>query len=101
LARSDAILIPSGEAVLKTSPTTGTSTTEQELGPHQIFAIVGDGNFHIKFGRTGMGAAAATDFLIPSNTIVVLDTGSAFTHVRLFNPTGSTINLYILPLSIV
>ena len=76
-----------------------TSSTEQLLGSNTIFAVVADDAFHIKFGKTGMTVAAATDFLIPANTIVIFDTGSAFTHVRIFNDTTAAIEVHIQQLS--
>lgn len=100
MAVFDAILVPSQESVIKVAGlVTANSSAEQLLGKNQLFAIHGTGLFHIRFGVTGMGAGVATDFLLPSGQVHVFDTGQAFTHVRIFNDTGSNIDFYILPLS--
>jgi len=110
MARRSVILVPSGEAVIKVgSLAAASSSTEQALGQYQVFAVIGirpttstsiaTTGFHIKFGRTGMPAAAATDMFLPPGQLVTLDTGSAFTHVRFFNPHATeAIDIYVLPL---
>ncbi len=100
MAVIDAILVPSQEAVIKVAGlVTTASSAEQLLGKNQLFAIHATGDFHIRFGVTGMGAGVATDFLLPSAQVHVFDTGQAFTHVRIFNDSGSNLDFYILPLS--
>lgn len=100
MATLDAILVFSQEPVIKIAALAAdTSSTEQLLGKNQLFAVHGTDGFHIKPGATGMGAAAATDFLLPGGQVHVFDTGQAFTHIRLFNDTASAIALYIQPLS--
>ncbi len=100
MAVIDAILVPSQEAVIKVAAlATAASSAEQTLGKNQLFAIHATDSFHIRFGVTGMGDGVATDFLFPGGQVHVLDTGQAFTHVKVFNDSGGNIDFYILPLS--
>ena len=100
MAVQDAVLVPSQELVLKVAAlAAAASSAEQNLGKNQLFAINATDEFHIKFGVTGMGVAANTDFRIPKDAVVVYDTGQAFTHIRVFNDTGVAIDVYIQPLS--
>jgi len=97
---ADAILVP---AVGRGSKIAGlgasASSAEQLLGPNRTFIIVGSDAFHLRLGRTGMGAADATDFRIPANTAVTLDSGPEFTHFRVFNSTVAAIDIYYWPAS--
>lgn len=100
MAVIDAVLVPSQEPVLKIAAlAAAASSAEQLLGKNQLFAISATDDFHISFGVTGMGVASAADFRIPIDAIVVLDSGQAFTHLRVFNNTAANIDVYILPLS--
>lgn len=100
MAVQDAILIPGQDPAIQINNLAATtSSTEQNLGKNKLFSIVATGDFTIRFGRIGMGAAVATDFLIPANAIVVFDTGNPFTHIRVFNLGASTIDVHILGLS--
>jgi hypothetical protein len=101
LAVFDAVLVPAQEAPLKVAAlAASTSSAEQSLGKNTIFAINATKDITIKFGVTGMGAAAATDFRIPTNATMTFDTGEAYTHIRVFNLDGAaTADIYITKLS--
>lgn len=106
MAVMDAILTPGEPRGTQTAGLgASASTAELLLGPQQIFVISGRGasgasaSLHIRFGRTGMAAAAATDFFVPACAMPTFDTGSEFTHVRVFNPNAGAIDVHILKLS--
>lgn len=85
-------------ADLNASLATVTSTAEIVLGRYQLFAINASGDINIRFGNSGMPAAAATDYRIPANTIVTYQIPQNYDRLRIFNPTGSSINYWIQPL---
>lgn len=96
----DAIFHPGEASPTKTSPTTGASTAEIIIGVNKIFMYSADGDTHIFFGNTGMGAAtAANGMYIPAKSVLVLELPNRFSAIRIFNPTAGTVNTYILPLS--
>ena len=100
MAVIDAVLVFGQDPAIKVAAlATANSSAEQLLGKNQLFAIHATGDFHIRAGVTGMGAGVATDFLLPSGQVHVFDTGQAFTHIRIFNDSGSNIDFYILSLS--
>ena len=100
MAVFDAILTPYDEAAQKvTALATATSSAAVSLGKNSIFSIVGTQDFHIRFGVAAVGEGVTGDFLIPANTITVFDLGNKFTHIRMFNDSGSNVDLYIQKLS--
>lgn len=88
------ILVPGSASPTKTN-VAGASSAEVVLGNRCIFLIVCDAALNLKFGVAGMGAAAATDMLIPANFPMTFDTSDLWSSVRIFG-TG---NAYILKLS--
>lgn len=48
---------------------------------------------NIKFGASGMAAAAATDFSIPAQTAMDFDMGEEFDRLRLFNTPGVSVQI--------
>lgn len=102
MAVFSSVFIPGSDAVIKVAGlATTTSSAEQTLGKHKLFAINATQDITIKFGVTGLAAAAATDFRIPANTNVVFDTGSQITSIRVFNLSGTTAaDVYVLGLSL-
>ena len=100
MATFDAILVAGQSPDIKvTALADAASSAEQLLGSYTIFAVVGTGAFHIRFGKTSMSAGVTGDFLIPANTIVIFDMGAAFTHVRFFNDSGAAIDVHAKQLS--
>lgn len=99
MAVNDFIARPADTAPIKVAALAASaSSAEVSLGSNTIFAINGSDHFHIKFGLTGMAAAAATDFRVPKDVTIVLDT-SRFTHIRVYNSTVAAIDVYVLVLS--
>lgn len=90
MAVMSAILVFSGEPCVNAAPA-GASTAEIVLGTNCIFAINATADINIKFGNSGMGAAAATDYRIPANQQTTLDTGSAFDRIRVFGTASVSI----------
>lgn len=77
----------------------GVSSAEIDIGNNRIFILNADQDVMIKFGQTGMGAAAATDFRIIANTYAPFDMGNNVRFIRLFNNGASTANWFIQYLS--
>jgi uncharacterized cupredoxin-like copper-binding protein len=96
----DAILVPAQRAPVKIAAlATGTSSTEQAFGNNEIIAINATSDVSVKFGPAGLGAAAATDFRIPSGTTMVFDLGRQWTSVRFWNLGAGNTDIYIMVLS--
>lgn len=91
----------------------GASSAEIVLGNNQIFSIVAfaqavgttTNNINLKFGVSGMSAAAATDMGLPCGTptsdagLQYFDTGDTFSSVRVFNNTAQIVDVYICKMS--
>lgn len=90
----DSIFYPTGEITTATLATV-TSTAEIVLGNNRVFAITSSDDIRIKFGNSGMAAAAAGDFPVWASSYARYDTGSHQDRIRLFNPTGATITYWI------
>ena len=100
MAVIDAILVAGQSPDLKVAGlAAAASSAVLELGINTIFAINGTDAFNIRFGKSGMDPASATNFRIPANTIVVFSMGQAFTHIRVFNDTASAIDVHAKQLS--
>ena len=85
-------------ADLSSTITGTTSTAEIVLGRYQLFAINATGDINIRFGNSGMPAAAATDFRIPGGTTAVYQVPLQWDRFRLYNASASTITYWIQPL---
>lgn len=75
-----------------------TSTAEITLGRYSLFVINANGDINIRFGNSGMPAAAATDFRIPGNGMAVYQLPAQYDRFRIFNPSATAINYWIQPL---
>jgi hypothetical protein len=75
-----------------------TSTAEIILGRYTIFAINANGDINIRCGNSGMPAAAATDFRIPSGVIATYQVPEQWDRIRLYNASATSINYWIQPL---
>jgi hypothetical protein len=98
---------------VKQTLTTGTSGAEISLGNNQIFMIVAfaaaagtaTNNINVRFGPTGLGAAAATDMGIPCGTPtssaspLFFDTGDTYQSIRVFNNTAGSVDVYVCKMS--
>lgn len=80
----------SGDAVATAVLGAAASTAEIVLGNEAVFAITCTGDFHVKFGNSGMAAAAATDFQYPANSVQTLQTGDHTDRIRIFSTAGGT-----------
>ena len=87
------IPVPAGTAT-KTN-VAGASSAAIVLGASSLFMFTADADMWIKFGNSGMGAAANTDFYIPAKTPIKFDMGQSCDRLRVFG-TG---NFYIQPIS--
>lgn len=88
----------SATADLSGSVTNATSSGEIVMGRYQLFAINASGDINIRFGNSGMPAAAATDFRIPNGAIAVYQCPAQWDRFRLFNNGASPITYWIQPL---
>lgn len=99
------IFIPVGGATAnsatadQSAAVTGTtSTAEIVLGRYQLFAINASGDINIRFGNSGMPAAAATDFRIPSGVVATYQVPAQWDRLRIFNPSATSVTYWIQPL---
>jgi hypothetical protein len=74
-----------------------TSTAEIVLGINRLVRISASGDCTVKFGLSGMGAAAATDIPVWGKTYQDFFTGE-FDRIRIFNTTAGSVNYFIVPL---
>jgi hypothetical protein len=88
--------VPAGSCVKNT--VTNASTNEIVIGKNVMFIITADDDTFIKFGNSGMGAAANTDFYIPAKVPFTFDLGDHLTSVRVFCA-GTSKNIYIQTLT--
>lgn len=100
MAIHDMILHPAGDAT-RTQVLTVSSSAELSVTGSESWAFIADAAVHIAFGRTGMAAADASDWRIPADSPVVFNFGilQPITHIRVFNPAGTTTNFFQLPLA--
>lgn len=96
----------SAEAATTASLATVTSTAEIVLGFERKFIIRATSDFNLKLGAASMAAASASDFQFSGAAagsgaaVYTISTNRAQDRIRIFNPTGSSINYWILPLTI-
>lgn len=106
MATITSIFVPAGGSTVgsTTADVTGTittlaSTAEIILGRYQLFALNANGDINIRFGNTGMPAAAATDFRLPAGSIVTYRIPAQYDRFRLFNAGAGTVTFWIQPLT--
>lgn len=87
------ILVPGGSPAVTATLGATSSSAEIVLGKNCIFVIVCSAACQIKFGNTGMAAAAATDLLIPASVPMTFDTSDQFTSVRIFSTPGGNYSI--------
>lgn len=75
------------------------STAAQLVGVNSIIEITATQPVKIAFGAAAMGAADATDYLIPANTPKRFEFGNDFTHFRVFNAGASAADLHYIRLT--
>jgi len=78
----------SGDAVTTATLGAAASTAEIVLGVDQVFLVTCAGDFHVKFGNTGMAAASVSDFQFPANSVQQLYTGDHTDRIRIFSTAG-------------
>jgi len=105
MATFSSIFIPVGgstsssaTADISASLAATTSTAEIVLNRYTIFAINATGDINIRFGNSGMPAAAATDFRIPNGVIATYQIPAQYDRIRLFNAGASSISYWIQPM---
>lgn len=91
---SPAKSIPTKVSALATTA----SSAELLFSQDRIIAIVATGNCQVVFGITGLAAADATGWFIPSGAVHQFDLGQ-MTAIRVYNPTGGNIDVYVMELA--
>ena len=106
MATLSSILVPVGGSTAGSSTADisasigGTSSSaEIVLGRYQHFAINANSDINIRFGNSGMPAAAATDFRIPAGVIAIYKIPMQYDRFRLFNAAAGSVTYWIQPLS--
>lgn len=77
---------------------TNQSSSEIVFGPNCIFIVVGDQDFFLKVGNSGMAAAANTDLYIPAKIPMTFDIGSFTDRIKVF-AAGTSANIYTTAVS--
>jgi hypothetical protein len=105
MATLSSIFVPAGgstasaaTADLNGTITAGTSSAEIILSRYQIFAINANGDVNIRFGNSGMPAAANTDFRIPGGLVATYQIPAQYDRFRLFNNGSGSVTYWIQPL---
>lgn len=98
MAVMDAVFSFTDVAPTTATLATGASSAEIELGAGSLWAYVADTVSYIRFGVTGMGAASASYFRIPANTMLTISMNRNLTHIRIFNNSGGNCIYHIVPL---
>jgi hypothetical protein len=105
MATFTSIFIPVGgstagatTADLSGTVTNGASSGEIILGRYQIFAINANGDINMRFGSSGMPAAAATDFRLPNGVVVTYQVPAQWDRMRIWNPGTGSITYWIQPM---
>src|SRR5580704_5299 len=98
MATISSIFVPAGGSTAgsNTADVNGTvsatsSSSEIILSRYQVFAINANGDVNIRFGNSGMPAAAATDFRIPVGFIATYQIPQQYDRFKLYNPGGTTV----------
>jgi hypothetical protein len=95
-----AILSPSGSATQKVAAlATVTSSGELVFGNNVLVSINATKDITIAWGTSGMSAAAATDYRLPANTVLLFDLGQNYDRIRVFNLDASAVDVYAKPFS--
>ena len=102
MAIHDVIFHPGDYRATRTQVGALGSSAELSLTGSESWVFIADLPVHVRFGRTSMAAADATDLLLPANNYVVWNLGilQDITHIRVFNPDGATtVNFFRFPLA--
>jgi len=102
VAIHDVIFHPGAFRATRTQVGAAASSAELAVNTAESWVFIADLPVHVRFGATGLGAADATDLLMPANTHVVWNLGilQDITHVRVFNPdVATTVNFFRFPLA--
>ena len=95
MASLDAVFVPAQQRGVKLAALAATtSSAERAVCRNCIVAISATGDYTIRWGQTGMSAADADDFLVPSGVIFLWDASREWTHFRVFNPAASAIDVH-------
>lgn len=90
MAVFDAILSPANRRAVKTTVTAAAASAEIAFGENEIFAIVGDGAFTLRFGLPGaVGTPDATDWYVPAGATETFDIGRSWTSFKIYNPSAT------------
>lgn len=89
-----------GSTTADLSGTVGATSSSGEivLSRYQLFAINATTDLNIRFGNSGMPAAAATDFRIPAGVVATYQIPAQYDRFRLFNSTAGSSSYWIQPL---
>lgn len=88
------ILEPSGDHV--ESLASVTSSAAIVIGTRKKFILTVDGDFNIKRGLVGVGAAAATDGLMTAGSYTMMSASKAWDRIRIYNPNGSAVSISVI-----
>ena len=95
MASLDAVFVPANQRGTKIAALgAATSSAEQAVCRNCIVAITATGAYHIRWGQTGMSAATADDFYVPSGVVFQWDASREWTFFRVFNPAGAAIDIH-------
>jgi hypothetical protein len=81
----------SGDANVLTVGASAASTA-QNAGTNQVFQIVGNGAFNLRFDATGSNLATVNSMQVPANTLVTFDAAN-YPYFSVYNPGGASISV--------
>jgi len=93
-----AAVFPPADNTISAEILTTATTAAVEIPSGILFAIQASDDVHIVFGLAGVAAPDVASWPIYSGSIQTFQMPVWCTHVRLYNPTGSTVRYHILPL---
>jgi hypothetical protein len=91
-----------GAAQATATTVASTTAVSITLGTNRLFAIQASGSYTIAFfnsASTSPATAGATDWPQVASQIAEYDTGSAYNSISVYNPGGSSITVWTLPLA--